>query len=217
MPVERIKKISAHTQLAIWKIEEDYSFFIEKLNLSPSELDSLSAFKSEERQIHWLASRVLIRTLLKTDQFIELEFDQAGKPILINFPYEVSITHSGSYAGVILSNAYQVGIDIESLKPQLSKIAHKFIPASQLSTIDINKDLNILALQWSAKESLYKLFAKGKLDFREHLFVPSDTLKQNGKLEVSIQKDNFNANFQLNYEFFDDYVLTYVEDLENLI
>ncbi len=88
MPLTKTLHIDDHTKLGLWKIEEDAAFFLSHLQLNEEEKLKADQLKSPKRYLHWLASRVLLRTLLETERFIEMSFDEYGKPYLDNFPYK---------------------------------------------------------------------------------------------------------------------------------
>ncbi len=54
-------------QGGLWKIEEDESFFRQALFLFPEEEAYLSQFRDAEKRKEWLASRLIIRIILKPD------------------------------------------------------------------------------------------------------------------------------------------------------
>ena len=84
-----------------------------------------SALTDEERSLHWLSSRVLIRHMLHTTHFIDLQADEYGKPFLGNFDYKLSISHSEGRVAVILSDK-EVGIDIQHVTSRILDIYSRF-------------------------------------------------------------------------------------------
>ena len=89
----------------------------------------------------------------------------------------ISISHTKSAAIAAYSATVEVGIDIEGVRPQISRIAKKFVRS------DEEKFLVSLAQQllWGIKESLFKLFGSGNLDFKKHLHITSLSTEGNGQ------------------------------------
>jgi len=66
------------------------------------------------------------------------------------------------------NSAQPIGVDIESLRPQIEKIKSKFCRPEELdfATTPIQT-----LLIWSAKEAMYKAYGKKEIDFREQMRV----------------------------------------------
>ncbi len=210
MSLVLFRKEKFDTRLGIWKVEESIDNLIQRLQLNQKELEFYHSLNKGKRNLHWLASRVLLRTLLNTDQFIEVNEDEHGKPYLVNFDYNMSITHSYEYAAVILSKK-RVGIDIEKIKPIISKVAVKFLHQEEFSHFsDINKEIEKLYVYWCTKESIFKLNGKRHLHFRENIRIRPFELKDKGVLQAEIINYDTNGVFSVHYERFDGYMFTYV-------
>ena len=93
-----------YAEYAVWKIEEEPEFYRSKLILSEWETNYLAAITHPKRQLTWLASRYLLKFLMNTDEFVELLFDEHGKPYVTNFDLHVSLSHSFTYAAAIFGN-----------------------------------------------------------------------------------------------------------------
>jgi len=212
MPLNRIRVINEHTQLGIWKVEEEAEWLLEKLQLNKEEKTFLEDIRNTKRYLHWLASRMLLRTMLNTNKFIELGADQEGKPLLLNHPYKLSISHSGDFAAVIISRHAELGIDMELISSKIEQIAHKFITRQELALLEKKFRLEQLYVYWCAKEALYKLYGKRKLDFKEHIFLKPFQYAHQGELTGSIKKGDYEKTFKVNYEHIEGYMLVYVVD-----
>ena len=82
MPVILKKKALDSLQLGIWKITEEESYFLDRLDLTEREEEQLDVIKGQ-RRVHWLATRYLMH--LMTDPStprIECIKDEYGKPHL---------------------------------------------------------------------------------------------------------------------------------------
>lgn len=110
----------------------------------------------------------------------------------------ISISHTKGYAALILSDAEEVGIDIEYLSDRVERIAPRFIRYDEHAETTLQK-----LLLWSAKETVYKLFSEDALGFFDmRLLTFADGLMRVENIKRKIIVD-------VCYETTDDYVLTY--------
>jgi 4'-phosphopantetheinyl transferase len=204
------KEVAEETWLGIWRIEESADWFRSQLMLDENENTLIDAIKHPQRKLHWLSSRVLIRTMMQTDQFIHLENDLNGKPVIHNFPVELSLSHSADLSALLISKKYKVGIDIEKMDPKVLRIRHKFMSATELSWISNEDAIAQLYASWCAKEAMYKLYGEKKLDFREHLFVAPFSYSNSGMIKGKISKGAYYAEPDVHYERLEEYMTAYV-------
>lgn len=204
------REVAADTFLGIWHITEETGWFQSRLMLSENEIALIDSIRHPQRKLHWLSSRVLVRTLLQTDHFIQLESDMNGKPVIRNFPVELSLSHSAEYSALLISKKYKVGIDIEKMNPKVLRIRHKFMSEGELQWIEPGNQIAQLYTCWCAKEAMYKLYGEKKLDFRRHLTVYPFTYQGSGSLKGKINKGNYRAEPEVRYECFGDYMMAYV-------
>ncbi|WP_431110783.1 4'-phosphopantetheinyl transferase family protein [Winogradskyella poriferorum] len=168
MPLYKSISVNSQTTVKIWKIEESYDELFEPLDLKPQSLERVLGMKSELHQRGFLSVRHLLREFGYTDQ--DLFYDDNGKPHLKDGKH-VSITHSFTFSGVIVSDK-EVGIDIEMQRDKIAVIAHKFVDY-EFNYLDKSAEdyINKLTVIWGIKESLYKLFATPGMLFKEHFLV----------------------------------------------
>lgn len=204
------KEVAEETWLGIWRIEESANWFRSQLMLDEKEEALIDAIRHPQRKLHWLSSRVLIRTMMQTDRFIHFENDPNGKPVIHNFPVKLSLSHSADYSAILLSKKYKVGIDIEKMHPKVLRIKHKFMSASELTWVSKEEAIAQLYAVWCAKEAMYKLYGEKKLDFRAHLFVDPFTYTGTGMLRGKISKGAYHAEPDVYYERLEEYMLAYV-------
>lgn len=211
MPFLLTREIADATRLGIWKIEEPEAWFRNQLMLSESEVNLIAAIRNPQRKLHWLSSRFLLRTMMQTDQFIHLESDSNGKPIIHNFPVYISISHSSDLSALLISSRMQVGIDIEKIDPKIFRIEHKFLRAEEKENLAIsNNKLEQLYVVWCAKEAMYKLYGQKQLDFRLNLSVSSFQYAGSGTVTGRIKKDTYENELQVHFEKLNDYMMAYV-------
>src|SRR6267142_1164477 len=136
MAIAYKKQIDANTEFALWKIEEQADDLYNQLQLKEHENAYVEQLSRGKRHLHWLGTRVLLRKMLQTDQYIDCRVDAHGKPYLVDLPYHISLSHSFDYAAVMISKNSPVGIDIEQIKEKVERIAHKFMRPEEMAFIN---------------------------------------------------------------------------------
>lgn len=203
MPLYR-KFQSGDSIIAIWKIEEDLSFFDVSL---PAGAD----INHENKRLQWYASRYLVKNVLGVDA--EVDKNEYGKPVIRNSSSHLSISHTPFFAAVMVNPSKPVGIDIEALTPKVVRIAYKFLREDEIQAIREDERIEKLILYWSAKEALFKFYAKGGIEFKSRLLIEPFELKEYGTLNAAIVVPGERIeDLQVNYEFFEGHVLTYVAE-----
>ncbi|MBY0245329.1 MAG: 4'-phosphopantetheinyl transferase superfamily protein [Sphingobacteriaceae bacterium] len=211
MPIILKKTLSEDCVFGIWKIEESSEELTASLQLNAEELNTLAGIKSESRLKHWLAVRVLLRSLLATDAYIVCENDADGKPFLPDYKNFISFSHSGDYAAVMLSKKQSVGIDIEQIKHRIKGVKHKFLTDLELAQKQIGDNTCGLYVCWCAKEAIYKWYGKKGLDFKQHIHIKPFKLKKDGALEALVILPSGTETLQVNYfKTSDDYMVAYL-------
>jgi len=202
------KIIDEHTLYAIWQISESVEELRSAISFSEGEEILYQSFVAESRKKQWLAYRLLIRALLKPDNF-PVEYDQSGKPFLAGSDFHISVTHTEDLAAVIISRHARVGIDIEKIKPRIEKVRDKFLHTEESSFIKKGKELEQLTLAWCAKEALYKLYGQRNLDFREDISVEIPTFA-GMKFTAEIRYGGKQDKYRLFSEKLGDIILVYL-------
>ena len=169
MPLYKSLPIDTTTKILIWKITESFDELNKSIFLKHDSQIRLDNMKSELHQKGFLSVRHLLKEAGYSDA--DLFYDEYGKPFLKDGKH-ISITHSFTFSGLIISDHKPVGIDIEKQRDKILKIAHKFTPIEEYKTI-ANADALIskLTIVWGAKESLYKIYGKKKLLFLHHIYI----------------------------------------------
>ena len=209
MPIVWSKNLAEKGKIAIWEISESEEELYNMLQLDEKEQQHFQAL-SKARQKQWLGSRVLLRTLLQTEQPIELNIDEHRKPFLNNFPFEISISHANHMAAVIIYEGKKVGIDIEKISERILKIKNKFLSTEELDFVSSTNELEQLHVCWGAKESLFKLYGKGSLPFIEGIKINAFEYSKTGQVAASIAIPAYHANFNVQYLKHEEFMLTWV-------
>lgn len=210
MPITFYQDINSDTAIGLWKITETPAALEAQLQLKEHEIVLLKSLSKEKRNLHWLATRVLLRTMINTSQYIDFQVDESGKPYLANHPHHISLSHSYDYAAVMVSKTRKVGIDIEVIKSKIERVQQKFLADKELEFIGDTDRIEKLYVCWCAKEALYKLNGKKETSFREHIKLADFTYADEGTLKAKIEKNNRFKNYVVNFKKIDDYMLGYV-------
>ncbi|CAL2104053.1 4-phosphopantetheinyl transferase [Tenacibaculum sp. 190130A14a] len=196
MPIHKTLTVNDNSKVLIWKIEESFEDLSKGIELTPNSANRLNNMKSDLHRRGFLSVRHLLNEVGYTDA--DLVYDEFGKPHLKDGNY-ISITHSFTFSGIIVSKEKPVGIDIEKQRDKIVKIAHKFTPIEEYKSI-ANHDALVskLTIVWGAKESLYKIYGKKKLLFLENIYIEDfsfDTNQTTGKILYEGQTSEYNIHF----------------------
>lgn len=202
-------KVSPIGLIGIWRLEEDIPELLRQL---PTEyILQAERLRHIRRKREWLATRVLLQQLNVTAL---IEYDRYGKPYLVGKQQQLSISHSPDFVAIILHPTKTVAIDIEKISDKVGRIKNKFLSVNELAIIP-TYDMATYTLYWSAKETLFKAYSKGELDFRKHLQIENnlrngvETKQVSGRLLAQIHKNTYQQKFAIHYQQIVDHILTY--------
>ncbi len=158
--------INETTRLGIWRIEEPEAFFFQKVSLQRE-------ITHPNKRLQHLAARWLLQYLFPDFPYDEITIADTRKPFLPGEQYHFSISHTGKYAAAIVSSGQRVGLDIELVSHKIAAISHKFLHDRDIyfmneSNLPDYSYLELLGFMWSAKESLFKWYSLGGIDFKEN-------------------------------------------------
>jgi 4'-phosphopantetheinyl transferase len=206
MGISSIKSISEDSVLGLWHMTEPWQELKKSLDLPSRELVALEEKKTDRRKQEWLACRALLQHMTGAQPVID--YDSNRKPHLKDNSQQLSMSHSGEYVSVYLHKTHSVGVDIQQIKPSISKGADYFLNDNEQTWADLEDNL-LLHLIWSAKESVFKYVADTNIDLKKHIITNSFNSNQNGTIQVSILKGSMTENILVQFETFEDYVLTW--------
>jgi 4'-phosphopantetheinyl transferase len=210
MAIAYRKQVDDDTELAIWKIEEEADELYSQLQLNEEEKAYYDRLSVGKRNLHWLGTRVLLRKMLRTDEYIDCKVDAHGKPYLVNLPYHISLSHSFDYAAVMISKE-PVGIDIELVKEKVERIAHKFMRKEELAFISNEHKIQQLYVCWCAKEAVYKCFGQKEVSFADDIILAPFKFEGHGSVKAQLHKGETNRHYNVEYLQYDDYMIGYVK------
>ena len=217
MPVFFQQQINENTRLGVWKIEETEEFF--KGNV-PVHRDVTHPHK----RLQHLAGRFLLQFLFPDFPYSLVQIADTSKPFLPGEQYHFSISHCGDYAAAIVSRKNRVGVDVEIPTERVFRIKHKFLSEEEIQRLNTQQtkfnvqgdeslvskgvlDMRFLTLLWSGKESVFKWYGNGAVDFSEHIQLRN---RQEGKETIDCFFSKTQENLTIHYREFDHLVLTWV-------
>ena len=176
MPLQTLISLNNDCSAVLWRITEDEPTLRVGLPLMADEATDLAGITHPAQRVEWLACRVAVRELVGAG-YAGLQKDEFGKPHLISTVSAdfspvtgyVSLSHTGGWAAAVWHKSKPVGIDIEPVRAQFGRVVPRVLSDTEIA--HANGDLLRLAMYWCAKESLYKLYGKRQLTFREHLLI----------------------------------------------
>jgi 4'-phosphopantetheinyl transferase EntD len=217
MPLFYQQNINEETRLAVWKIEEPAMFFESRVPIKKD-------VSHPHKRLQHLAGRFLLPSLFNDFPLEEIIIADTRKPFLKNEKYHFSISHSSDFAAAIVSKNQRVGVDVEVIVTKIEKIRHKFMSDAeyelaknawglhdQLENRE-DKEFALQTLIWSAKESIYKWYGDGLVDFKEHMILcdfPHTSPKKEQELSFMLRKGKQKV-LQIKGRFFGSMVLTWV-------
>ena len=188
-------------QIGIWHITESSNTLFNNASLSDFEIDLLNKIKNENRKKQWLATRCLLNEIYNNET--EILYNENGKPKLEDGTH-VSISHTQTYAAIIISKRYNVAIDIETVSNRILKVKHKFVKPTESSYFNQSKEIENCTLIWCIKESLCKLFDFKIFDFINNLTVLPFEFSEKGEVKArAIYMSNVHE-IPINYFTFED-------------
>jgi len=203
MPIFFQHRVSETTRLGIWKIEESEDFF--KGNV-PQHRDVTHPHK----RLQHLAGRFLLQFLFPDFPYQLIQIADTRKPYLPGEQYHFSISHCADYAAAIVSKESRVGIDIEMPVEKIIRIRDKFLSLDEKRKWAVegsHPDARTITLLWSCKESVFKWFGDGGVDFREQIQLKE---QDHGKEVVDCFFTKNQSGLSIRYSLFDHLVLAWV-------
>jgi|GWRWMinimDraft_6_1066014.scaffolds.fasta_scaffold06750_2 phosphopantetheinyl transferase len=211
MPLVYQQNINAATKIAVWHITETENYFLENVPVQRE-------IKHWHKRLQHLAGRQLLKELYPDFPVEMIKIADTRKPFLEDEPFHFSISHCGDYAAALVSKTHRVGVDVELLNNKIEQIQHKFIYEDELQILNAQclpagqagsmPNVQCLTLYWSVKESVFKWWGRGEVDFKKDIVLKSIS----GLPEQGIVHCTFKNEFELDvhYLFFNNNFLTWV-------
>lgn len=116
----------------------------------------------------------IFKDWLRSDVEIEVAHTSEGAPYLPMLPDKsISISHSRDLCALAIAPAgMSIGVDIESEREQLRRVAPRVLSLGELRLYDDGADGLLKA--WTLKEALYKAALTPGLDFARDIKIPRE-------------------------------------------
>ncbi len=203
MPIFFQHQINESAKLVIWHISDPESFFTKSIAIK-------SIITNETKRLQHLAGRFLLQILEPDFPVSAIQQPTFGKPYLPNNEFQFSISHCGDFAAALISKNQKVGIDIELTTDRVLKVTDKFLSENEKKIFSNSLqpfDASLKTLLWSAKESVFKWYGEGGVNFQEQIQVQQLNENEN-TIECFFSKTN--QQLIIHYRQFENLWLTWV-------
>ena len=171
MPLPTFLPLNDDCTVVLQPITADEPTLRASLALTVDEEQDLAGISHPAQRVEWLACRVVVRQLVEAQgmPYAGLWKDAFGKPHLIGIPWQMSLSHTSGWVAAVLHRSRPVGIDVEPIRDKFTRVVPRILSEEEIA--HAAGDPARLAVYWCAKESLYKLYGKRQLSFRQHLHI----------------------------------------------
>ena len=200
MPLVYQQNVNAFTRLGVWHIKEQEQYFLDRVPLH-------NTITHPHKRLQHLAGRILLKELFDDFPLELIRIADTRKPFLPAETFHFSISHCGDYAAAIVSRNNRVGVDIEIPQKKIELILPKFLCHDELLLLEALYLPSFTAhtIGWSVKETVYKWYGAGKVDFKEHIkivkcssdenqFLVNCSFLKSGSVLLKVQGIFFNGN-----------------------
>ena len=193
--------------VAIWHMTEDEEELVAPLPNGDALLEEARGrFKAAGRRLEWLSVRRLMHELGITSPIAYLP---SGRPYLKDDERRISISHTRGYAAVALHADSPIGLDIEQRTDKVCRVKDKFLSHEEkLFLPSEKKNVESMLVIWTAKEALFKLVDKERIDFAGHFHVSPFELEEEGNFLAHETFTEEQIRFGCTYRIYQDFVLT---------
>ena len=207
MPIIEKKDLQEDCLFGLWRITEDYDTLFRDVILMEQDIVRLNGFKNHQRKRESLSVRALLASL--TYPGARIVYDSKRKPFLLDGSYNISISHSNDYTAILLSSQRRIGIDLEYMCHDISKVSRHILSRGEYITSDSGLSSVHMYIHWCAKEALYKICDKKDIIFNQNLTILPFEPEQKGTIQGIHHGDGFTEVFDMGYWIDDNYVIVY--------
>lgn len=188
------KKEDEGSCTGLWEITEQAPFF-------ESALSYRASATHPEKIRQQLAARMILHDFDIDFPFDDVIIAAGGKPVLKNSGIRFSLSHCNGFSAGIVSTQADVGIDIEPIHERVLRIEKKFLHATELKQMDqFNHEERVkyATLCWTLKETMYKWWGRGSVDFSNDMIIHRFDEDQTGIAHMTFSKLP-DVQFELKY------------------
>lgn len=161
---------TAAIDLVVWPLNTEP---VERLRLASflnkDEAGRAERFVFERDRNHFVVGRGRVRELLARrlacePADVDFVYSKHGKPALASGTLHFNLSHAHGLAALALSNDFEVGIDIERVRPIEEGIAQRFFSPAELAGLNalpVKDQLAGFFRCWTRKEAIVKAIGEG--------------------------------------------------------
>lgn len=158
----------------LWRVELDVGADVEERlreKLAPDEAARAEGFASARARRRFVVARGTLRVLLggllgERPLSVSIEEGASGKPRLAGHRLGFNVSHSGDLALICIAEGFEVGVDLEQLRPvpSAAEIAKRRFATAEARFVEEGGESDIdrrFLLCWTRKEALAKALGAG--------------------------------------------------------
>lgn len=119
------------------------------------------------------------------EQQATINHSPEGKPYCSLFK-SISISHSGNYTALMMSNHPACGVDLQIYKEKTTQGMDYFMSEKEIAEVDNNDLMRNVHLYWCAKETAIKYFSVSGIDFKNKIYIHPFRSEQNDILHATV-------------------------------
>ena len=215
MPLIKLENLDYDCCWGLWEITESRNELEILLN-NQEDLKRLECIRSEVKISEKTAARLLLKEILRSWDlpYYGTLGESSKKPVLKNYSYNISLSHSHKAAVAIIHRKENVGIDIERIQEKIERIAPRVFRKSEMEENEKNDEF--LTVLWTFKEVLYKIHGSRGLDFKENMEIQRiEDQNGSGYGKAEIRINNSKQEFNLKYQRFKEYIISFSTSRSN--
>lgn len=203
-----LKKITAPAgTIGIWKLSETSSELLSSVRLFESEKSVFQTIKNEKRKKEYLAVRALLKKM--TGSGFKITYEKSGRPKLLNYPVNISISHSAELAVIFFSEG-NAGIDVENSGRNIAPVAKRFLSKTEMTQTENSPDKQTMQIiYWGAKEAIFKCTCEENIQFNSQIRILPFELNDEGNFRGELTISNQQFRFDLGYFKVENNVVVY--------
>ncbi|MFW5755074.1 MAG: 4'-phosphopantetheinyl transferase family protein [Tangfeifania sp.] len=207
-----LKKITIPSgTVGIWKLSETSSELLSMVQLFESEKSVFQTIKNEKRKKEYLAVRALLKKM--TGAGFKITYEKSGCPKLLNYPVNISISHSAELAVIFLSEK-NAGIDVENTSRDIAQVAKRFLSETEMAHTEKSPDKQTMQIiYWGAKEAIFKCTCEENIRFNNQIRILPFELNNEGNFRGELTISDRQFRFDLGYFKVENNVVVYCVEM----
>ncbi|MCD8288204.1 MAG: 4'-phosphopantetheinyl transferase superfamily protein [Porphyromonadaceae bacterium] len=209
MPLHLLQEFLPGVRLALWHLTEGSDVLRAAFPVEDAALcdRAVAGLTSEKRRQERLAARLLLHRLGRADEVV---YAPSGKPEFADGSAYLSISHTRDWVAVVVAHC-PIGLDVERWGKRALRVAGRFLSAEEQRLLPPDRAEEVATLLWSAKESLFKVSGRERVDFARHLrIVPFQYVRSSevNHLSATVWHEGKEQSYRVYYLSYPDFVLT---------